>query len=283
MNRILTARLAGLAASVSLLTTPLLALGTTSGTATNTPVMAASDTGSGSGSKLGGIFGCSADGGKQTTSAVIGGVLGGLLGNRIAGKGSRTLGTILGGAVGAAAGSALGCKLQKNDRAKAEKAMEDALAKSENQTWQSDETGASGAVKVADAAAASSGLSGISFAKGVEPANGYVKVGQAYVTKGAANVRSAPNLQGTVLGQLPAGTRVWVPASVQGAPWYLISQDGEGKGYVSNALMTKAATSVASNGCKTVTQTVDVPGEGPASETFQACKSADGQWVMTRV
>jgi|JI6StandDraft_1071083.scaffolds.fasta_scaffold15450_4 surface antigen len=283
MNGMIARHMVGLATGVSLIAAPALALGPTTTSPTTTPVMAANGGSGGSGGALGGIFGCSADGGKQTTGAVIGGVLGGLLGNRVAGRGSRTLGTILGGVVGAAAGSALGCKLQKNDRAKAEKAMEDALAKGEDQSWQSAETGASGTVAVADAAAANTGLSGISFAKGVEPAGGYVKVGQAYVTKGAANVRSAPNLQGTVLGQLPAGTRVWVPASVQGAPWYLISQDGEGKGYVSNALMTKAATSVATNGCKTVTQTVDVPGEGPASETFQACKGADGQWVMTRV
>ncbi len=136
---------------------------------------------------------------------------------------------------------------------------------------------------VSDASLAQSGLSGLSFAKGVEPAGGYTKVGAAYVTTAAANVRGAPSLQGAVLGQLPAGTRVWVPASVQGAPWYLISQDSQGKGYVSNALMSKAATETASAGCKTVKQTVDVPGQGEGSETFQACKGSDGGWVMTRV
>ena len=46
---------------------------------------------------IGGIFGCSAEGDKQTIGAVAGGAIGGLLGNRIAGRGSRTLGTILGG------------------------------------------------------------------------------------------------------------------------------------------------------------------------------------------
>jgi hypothetical protein len=104
---------------------------------TNTPVMAANG-----GSwlwirrqALGGIFGCSADGGKQTTEGCD---------RRRPGRPARQphrraraaarLGTILGGVVGAAAGSALGCKLQKNDRAKAEKAMEDALAKGEDQS-----------------------------------------------------------------------------------------------------------------------------------------------------
>lgn len=231
-----------------------------------------------------GIFGCSASGGKQVPGAVIGGVLGGFLGNRIAGGGSRTLGTVLGGALGAAAGSALGCHLQKNDRVKAERAMNDALAKNQNQTWKSEETGASGTVEVGQAVAGGADLSGISFAKGVEPASGYTKVGASYVTSAAANVRSAPGLQGAVLGQLPAGTRVWVPASVNGAPWYLVAQDGVGRGYVSNSLLSRVATTTAAaSGCKMVKQTVDMPGEGSASETYQACKDASGQWTMTRV
>lgn len=283
MIRTRTSKALAFATTLSLIASaPVLALGS-SPAAPSTPKMAASGGSSGNGLGGLGIFGCAADGGKQTTGTVIGGVLGGLLGNRVAGKGSRTLGTILGGAIGAAAGSALGCKLQKNDQAKAEKAMEEALAKNEDQSWSSAETGASGSVKVADATAANTGLTGLTFAEGVEPASGYVKIGQSYVTKGAVNVRGAPNTQGALLGKLPAGTRVWVPASVKGQPWYLIAQDNQGKGYVSAPLMTKAATSVASNGCKTVTQTIDVPGEGEGAETFQACKGPNGQWVMTRV
>jgi uncharacterized protein YgiM (DUF1202 family) len=230
-----------------------------------------------------GILGCSADGGKQVPGAVIGGVVGGLLGNRIAGRNSRTLGTLLGGALGAAAGSAIGCRLQKNDRVKAERAMNDALAKNENQTWKSEDTGASGTVVVGQTAAKGADLGGLSFAKGVEPADGYTKVGAAYVTSGAANVRSAPGLQGKILGQLPAGTNVWVPASVNGAPWLLVSQDGVGRGYVSNALLSRAKAQTTATGCKMVKQTVSLPGEGSASETYQACKDASGQWNMTRV
>jgi hypothetical protein len=83
---------------------------------------------------------------------------------------------------------------------------------------------------------------------------------------------------------LPAGTRVWVPASVQGAPWYLISQDGEGKGYVSNALMTKAATSVAiqwlQDGDANRGRARRRPGVRNLS---RPARGADGQWVMTRV
>jgi surface antigen len=251
--------------------------------ATDTPVAAAQDSGERQGGGfLSGIFGCQADGNKQTIGAVAGGAIGGLLGNRIAGRGSRTLGTIIGGALGAAGGSALGCKLQKNDQAKAERAMEDAVTSGKDQAWKSDETGATGKVEVGQAALTGAGLADLKLASGVDPADGYNKVGGTYISTADANIRSAPNVSGKVLGRLANGQRVWVPASVQGAPWFLISDKNVGQGYVSNALLKREASATASN-CKMVKQTVDVPGSGSTSETYQACKGSDGQWAMTRV
>lgn len=230
---------------------------------------------------LGGVFNCGSNGSKQEIGAVAGGVLGGFLGNRIAGGGSRTLGTLLGGALGAAAGSALGCKLQRNDQAKAQRAMETAVSSGKDQTWRSDESGASGKVQVSDSASGAA-LSGIKFAKGVDPASNFSKVGAAYVSTANANLRASPATSAKSLGTLANGERVWVPASVTGQPWMLVSQDGTGQGYVSSALLKKAPLTTAS-GCKMVKQTIDVPGSGAECETFQACKDKEGQWVMTRV
>lgn len=227
-----------------------------------------------------GIFGCTADGNKQTAGAVVGGLLGGFLGNRIAGRGSRTLGTVIGGALGAAGGSALGCKLQKDDQAKAEQAMETALASGQNQSWENTQSGASGAVEVSSVQPATS-LAGLKFAPGVEPWGGYEKVGATFMSSMTANLRSKPGLDGRVIGQVPAGARVWVPASVQGAPWYLISDNGVAQGYVSNALLQR--TDVGTGTCKTVKQTISLPDGAPESETYQACPDKTGQWVLTRV
>jgi surface antigen len=234
---------------------------------------------SGGGGLLGGIFGCSASGNSQTIGTIAGGALGGLLGNRIAGSGSRTLGTLLGGALGAAAGSAIGCKLQKNDRLRAERATQAAIATGKNQEWQNTETGASGKVEVANSTGA--GLGDLKFADGVEPASGFTKVGSSYTSASAANVRSTPSTTGTVLAKLTPGQRVWVPASVTGQPWLLVSDGGVAQGYVSAPLLKKAVT-VASS-CKIVKQNVTVPGEADQSETYQACKDKSGAWVMTRV
>jgi outer membrane lipoprotein SlyB len=231
---------------------------------------------------IGGIFGCSADGNKQTIGAVAGGALGGFLGNRIAGHGSRTLGTLLGGVLGAAAGSAVGCKLQKNDQAKAERALEQAVLTGQNQDWQSDETGASGRVEVGQDIKGVD-LANLRLAAGVEPADGYTKVGGAYVSTTNANIRSAPGTNARVLGLLATGQRVWVPASVKGQPWVLVSDQGVGQGYVSAPLLKKAVAMASSNGCKLVKQTISTPGGAPETETLQACKGANGEWTMTRV
>jgi surface antigen len=229
------------------------------------------------GGLLGSIFGCSAGGSSQTIGAVAGGAVGGLIGSKIKG----TVGTILGGALGAAAGSALGCKLQQNDRMRAERAAQAAVASNQSQTWRNDETGASGSVEVASAN--SIALGDIRFANGVEPAAGFVKVGDSYTATSVANIRNAPGATGTVLGKLAAGQRVYVPASVKGQPWMLVAEGGVGQGYVSTSLLRRATTVASASNCKIVKQSVTVPGESEATESYHACKGADGQWTMTRV
>lgn len=232
-----------------------------------------------SGGLLGGIFGCAASGNSQTIGAVAGGALGGLLGNRIVG-GNRTLGTLLGAGLGAAAGSAIGCKLQKNDRMRAERAAQQAVASNQSQTWRNDETGATGKVEVANGMS----LGDLKFANGVEPAAGFTKVGDSFLASSAANIRSAPSSSGQVLGKLAVGQRVFVPASVKGQPWMLVAEGGVGQGYVSAPLLKRAtATAAAASNCKIVKQSVSVPGEAETSESYHACKGADGQWTMTRV
>lgn len=227
------------------------------------------------GGLLGSIFGCSAGGSSQTIGAIAGGAVGGLIGSKVKG----TVGTLLGGALGAAAGSAIGCKLQQNDRMRAERATQAAMASGKSQEWQNTETGASGKVEVASSTGSS--LGDLKFADGVEPASGFTKVGGSYTSASAANVRSAPSTSGTVLAKLTAGQRVWVPASVTGSPWMLVSEGGVAQGYVSAPLLQKSVA-VASS-CKIVKQNVSVAGEAPASETYQACKDKSGNWVMTRV
>ena len=125
-------------------------------------------------------------------------------------------------------------------------------------------------------------LASLRLASGVEPAEGYTKVGGAYVSTAIANIRSAPGTDSTVLGRLLAGQRVWVPAAVKGQPWVLVSDQGLGQGYVSAPLLKKAVSGTAANGCRLVKQTISQPGAAEETETLQACRSANGEWTMTR-
>jgi surface antigen len=277
MRKLMTGPMAGLAMTALLATAPAFAQYRDSGSTLSSSTDSRRSSG-------GGIFGCSAEGGKQGTGAIIGGVAGALLGNVIAGRGSRTLGTLLGGAAGAAAGSAIGCKLQKNDRDKAERAAQAALDSGENQSWSNDETGASGHVEVTDASIAAPGpaLAGLKFADGVEPAGNFTKVADSFTTRAAVNLRAGPTTTAAVRGTLPAGMRVWVPAQVTSQPWMLVAERGVALGYVSSSLLTKSST-VAAGNCKMVTQSVSLPGEAEQSESYQACKGSDGAWTMTRV
>lgn len=232
---------------------------------------------------VGGIFGCSASGDSQEIGAGVGAVLGGFLGNRIAGRGNRIIGTVLGGALGAAAGSAVGCKLQKNDREKAERAVQDAVLTGKDQSWTNAETGASGTVEV-DGDMSGAALADVKFGNGIDPAAQFRGVNAAYVATSTANIRQSPSTSSPIRGKIASGQRVWVPAQVSGQPWYLVSDGGVAQGYVSAPLMKRAvATQIAANNCRVVTQTVNVPGEGEQSEKMQACKGSDGNWSMTRV
>ncbi len=273
--------LTGAAMTALLMTAPAQAQFQETLPGTPAPQASTAQSSAGGGGLLGGVFGCSADGGSQGLGAVIGGAAGAFLGNRIAGSGSRTLGTLLGGALGAAAGSAVGCKLQKNDRDKAEEAARRAMETGQSQSWSNAETGAAGRIDVVDSASAAA-LANLRFAQGVEPAGNYTRIADSYTARSAVNIRAAPSTSSAVRGTLPVGQRVWVPAQVSGQPWMLVSENGVAQGYISAPLLTRAGSALASD-CKLVTQSVSLPGEAEQAETYQACKGSDGTWTMTRV
>ncbi|MFK5284198.1 SH3 domain-containing protein, partial [Lacticaseibacillus paracasei] len=63
-------------------------------------------------------------------------------------------------------------------------------------------------MEVGRTALTGAGLADVKLGKGVEPADNYAKVGGAFVAVSAANVRSAPGLDGAILGKLAQGQRV---------------------------------------------------------------------------
>ena len=235
------------------------------------------------GSPLSSIFGCDAAGNKQTGGAVIGGLVGGVLGSNLA-KNERTLGTVLGAAAGAAAGSYIGCRMQRSDQAKAQAATQYALDRGGARSWSNPETGASGDVRVVSTRPYGEpvSMSGLRFARGVEPASGYESDGGRYAPRSTVNLRGGPSTSSPVVGKLRGGESIEALARVAGSDWILAGRDGEAVGYVSGGVVRPVGSSYAANApvCRTFDQTIRTRDGGPQTERYTACKGADGQWVV---
>ncbi len=266
------------------------------------------------GSPLNSIFNCQAGGNKQAGGAAIGGVVGGLLGSQVA-KNERTLGTVIGAAAGAALGSYVGCRMQVSDQQRAYAAAQTALQTGAYQTWSNPQTGASGSTRVIDSYGQASGY-GQSSGYGAQAASDYgqpVSLAGLRVARnvqlqtqletaasrqvqapGRVNLRAGPSTRTAVVGQLAAGETVEALARVQGQNWLLVGRNGVGVGYVSESVMRPLATQTyASAGgyaqtssqtpCRVIEQSVNTPGAQPVIERYRACRSADGEWNVTRV
>jgi hypothetical protein len=154
-----------------------------------------------------GVTTCAASGGKQEAGAVIGAVLGGLLGNAVGGHHAAGE-TVAGAALGAAAGSAVGCEAQKSAATRA----------SYDATYRHD---------------------GYRLQSNLQPAR-YERLGGRFVAVTSVTMRAGPTTRSARVGRLPAGARFQALASVRGADWVLVGQDGVGVGYVRSEFVRPA-------------------------------------------
>ena len=223
-----------------------------------------------------GVFGCSATGSNQKIGAAAGGVIGGIAGNRIA-KGKRTVGTVVGAAAGAAVGSWIGCKLQIGDQKKAQKALEQAAVENKNQSWSSNETGASGSATML----AGGGIGGLRFPQNVLPYSQYDTRAGMFAPNGRVNLRALPTTASDIVGSLNPGENVEVVAGAANSPWQLIAENGVARGYASAPLLVQQSSSNQSN-CKLIRQEIRTGADGSTSQDFKACPDNQGGWLITQ-
>ena len=228
--------------------------------------------------------------------------------------------TLSGGAIGAAAGAAIGsyvgCRLQTADQQRAYAAANQALVDGRSTSWSNPQTGASGSVNVlasegAYAQSSASGygqtayapqpvsLAGLRVASNVQlqtqletaPAN-------VYTARSTANLRAGPSTSTAIVGKLRAGEQLDGLARVRGQSWILVGRNGTGIGYVSESVINPVGPSTQSYAsataspygqtassqslCRTIEQTINVPGSQPTVERYRACQQADGQWNVAR-
>ena len=233
-----------------------------------------------------GIFGCDAQGGKQEGGAVIGAIVGGIIGNKVA-KNERGLGTVIGAGIGAAAGSAIGCKIQENDRKKAEAALEDALRTGQATNWRNPETGSRGDVTVQPWNAYGEGygepyrLQSVSFARDVSPQTAWEGGGGWWYAPATVNLRGRPSTSAPVVGKLAGGQDFQVLAKVRGQPWLLVGQNGYATGYVAQSVVRPRGGD--SGDCRRIEQTIHTQKYGTERERYRACRKPSGSWDLTRI
>jgi len=146
------------------------------------------------------------------------------------------------------------------------------------QSWSNQSTGSSGSTRVLTDQ--SRGVTGLALAPGVDPITEYQRIDGYYTAASRVNVRSAPGLEGAILGQLALNERVWVPAAASSGDWLLVTRNGVGQGYVSSAFLTPELSTATE--CKIVRQTITVGGQSE-SQDLRACREPSGGWTFNPV
>jgi Bacterial SH3 domain/Glycine zipper len=227
-----------------------------------------------------GLFSCEASGNKQEGAALAGAAIGALLGSQVS-KNERGLGAVAGAAIGAAAGSAIGCRMQSTDQARARAAVNAALANGSAQTWANPQTGASGRVDVlSESYGPPVDPRNIRFAGGVSTLASYDSMAGQFYAPGAINVRSGPSTSAAIVTKLKAGSTVDALGRVPGSNWLLVGQGGPAIGYVSQSVL-RASGPAPTPACRTIRTTYSTRGYSPTVETYNACRDARGQWLLT--
>lgn len=124
-------------------------------------------------------------------------------------------------------------------------------------------------------------------------------IDQTYTATKRANVRGGPGTDFVTVGSLAGGTKVTVVGKVKDKPWFLVSQDGVGRGFVHDSLLKQSPEEVADSSgttvsdadvkqqavvservCKTIEQSVVLADGTEKSETVRACKGPNG-WELS--
>lgn len=190
-------------------------------------------------------------------------------------------------------GSEIGKQLDERDRMAAEQATEEALNTGREKRWTNSESGNSGYVQVG---AVTTELTRTHFTvlKGrVSQISPLTLIGKDYEARTGSRIRSGPGTEYKIVGSLGTGDVVRVVGGIDNKPWYLISQDGVGTGFVHMKLLQPtqrpASTSrpagevvnasfESEQVCRTTEQSIGLADGRTETKSVKACKQQDGSW-----
>jgi surface antigen len=234
--------------------------------------------------------------------AQVGAVVGALTG-AAAGAGAShddgNNGALVAARTGGLVGARIGKELDEQDRARLAASTRATIATGAPQSWSNPDSGVSAKTEVKSTVARREQRQ-IAVLKGkVQQVPPLEFIGEDYTALKAANVRGGPGTDYAVVGRLGIGANTRVVGKVVNQPWYMVSENNIGSGFVSAVLLKPAAAPAAAaptfeapqvdvakatvagtSTCRVVTQQITQKDGKTVSEDVEACRGPNG-WEIT--
>lgn len=232
----------------------------------------------------------------------VGALAGAFIGNRLGGK-NKALGTVLGAAGGALIGNAIGRMLDAEDQKRLNASTYQSLETGQPRQWYNPKSGVRARTTVKASSVERQQVQVPILKDKVKSVPPLRFIGDEYSTSHDVNVRGGPGTDYKVVDSLKGGEHVKVVGQVIGKPWYMVSRNGVGSGFVYTSLLkaappettamvaqsepatpasqVKSATVNATSDCRVVTQQVTLGNGKSATEDVRACRGPDGWKIIS--
>ena len=230
---------------------------------------------------------------RNPDAAVVGAIVGGVVGAKIFDD------SIVGVAVGVAAGAFIASEISRtmneDQKRHTTRSTVHTVATGDTSSWSDPASGTKGSVRVVSTEEKPEKVTIPVLKEKVATVPPLDFIGESYRIKANLNVRGGPGTDYEKVGSYPSGSVVNVVGKVKDGPWYFISEDGVGSGFIFADLAEPSGASivgelpqapaetetfdvdVAENRlCRTIEQSVTQPDGSTATELMTACKGANG-------
>ena len=240
---------------------------------------------------------------KTQVGAAVGALTGAAVGASV--THDKTKGALIGALVGGLVGGGIGKMLDERDKQHLAQSTQQTISTGAPQTWSNPETGVTVKTEVKQTTAQQQQVQIPVLKDKVQQVPPLEFIGEDYTATKQANVRGGPGTDYTIVSKLTAGQTTRVVGKVVNQPWYMVSENNVGSGFVSTDLLkaTGTAQPVApatpavapaappasdvaqatvdgSSTCRVVTQQVTTKDGQTATEDVKACRGPNGWEIM---
>lgn len=236
---------------------------------------------------------------KSDLGTIIGAGLGALLGSTLGGD-NKVVGTAVGALLGGFLGNEIGGYLDEQDRQQMAAITKSTIETGQANSWTNPDTKVAAKTRVVETTKKTKPVKVKVLKKKVKKVPPLDMLGETFKAKRGSNIRGGPGTDYVVVGKLKSSQVVSVVGQVKGKPWYLISEDGIGSGFVYSSLLVPAPEDeptdteltyseddvseeqvASTQTCRKIEQTVSLPDGRTETETLTACQEPTGWKVQT--